>query len=105
MTPTSEVIRVAVTVQQHAPMPSVPIEMQQADEVILVGGLNIGVALHVEEAMPASIPKVKRPHGQRGTDSKKRAARKCSRCSEHNFAKASECKGRGGTSLCQYFKE
>ena len=63
---------------------------------VVTGGTAIG-------ALPIPIQSNKRKVGQRGKDKKQRRPKRCSRCVENGGQYASECAGRGGTVLCEYY--
>ena len=63
---------------------------------VVTGGTAVG-------ALPIPMQSNKRKVGQRGKDKKQRRPKRCSRCVENGGQYASECAGRGGAVLCEYY--
>ena len=92
-------------VQPHSSLLPAPASVAAAaPETTVVGGTNVGAP-----AAEATIQKVKRKHGQRSGDIKKRAPRKCKRCLKYeaggSASNAETCKGRASNGTCQYWDE
>ena len=77
-------------------------QIVRADEEqppVIVGGVCVN---NIDT--PTTTASSKKDRGQRGNDKTQRKGRSCKRCLKSNGEHAYTCKGRGGESKCEYFR-